>query len=179
MTNPPPQQEPTTDTRFPDICPMWISPPDPEGNVGTCEIATCECQYPRKEYYIPCLRKRFFGDDTKNPQIAAPEQKPSCNNCYHTKCGYACDIPCGDWKLRPYPVQIQELKTKISRLEQKNLELVISKNEAARAAALAAYRDFDYWFSGRHVGGQSPIIPEVRVELHRRIESLRITGDEL
>ena len=33
--------------------------------------------------------------------------------------------------------------------------------------------DFDRWFSGRHVGGLSPIIPEVRQELHRRIAELR------
>lgn len=33
--------------------------------------------------------------------------------------------------------------------------------------------DFDRWFSRRHVGGQSPIIVEVRQELHRRIFELR------
>jgi hypothetical protein len=38
-----------------------------------------------------------------------------------------------------------------------------------RDAIFKELRDFDWWFSGRHVGGQSPIIPEVRQELHRRM----------
>ena len=56
---PAPQQP--DDTRLPDICPMWLSPGDPEGTVGTCEIATCECRYPKKEYYVPCLKGRLFS----------------------------------------------------------------------------------------------------------------------
>jgi hypothetical protein len=36
-----------------------------------------------------------------------------------------------------------------------------------------ALKDFDLWFSARHVCGQSPIIPEVRRELHKRMRELR------
>jgi len=42
-----------------------------------------------------------------------------------------------------------------------------------REKVLDELRDFDRWFSGRHVGGQSPIIVEVRQELHRRMAYLR------
>jgi SET domain-containing protein len=39
-------------------------------------------------------------------------------------------------------------------------------------------QDFDRWFSARHVCAQSPLIKEVRQELHRRMQELRKEGGE-
>jgi hypothetical protein len=71
--------------------------------------------------------------ETPHPAAPVPDERPSCNNCSDIGCGYACDIPCGSWKLRPYPVQIEILKKKITRLEQENLNLLIAGNNRAKA----------------------------------------------
>lgn len=41
---------------------------------------------------------------------------PSCNNCADKKCGYACDIPCGDWKYEG-----KELTEKRNREQQEQI----------------------------------------------------------
>lgn len=85
--------------------------------------------------------------------------------------------PAGEAEQCPYWKSTANLK---SDFRDQNLgrfycsrPLEQEKAAAIREAQADALRDFDYWFSGRHVGGQSPIIPEVRQELWKRIEELR------
>ncbi len=108
-------------------------------------------QQPQREYIITEFQLKQLQDfaslefvcraiRTRPHTPQAPgvtEERASCNNCYDTKCGYACDIPCGNWKLRPYPIQIQELKAKINALEQETLSLLIERMNTTRAATLA------------------------------------------
>lgn len=47
------------------------------------------------------------------------------------------------------------------------------KVERDNAIRIDELTDFDRWFSGRHVCGKSPIIKEVRQELHRRMREYR------
>lgn len=55
----------------------------------------------------------------------------------------------------------------------------VKSEQEIREKIADALKDFDMWFSGRHVCGQSPIIPEVRQELHRRIRELQHQDDEM
>jgi hypothetical protein len=63
--------------------------------------------------------------------MTAQQPPASCNNCYDKKCGYASDIPCGEWKYEG--VEITQIREQKKREQISEINRLIRSNSSVTA----------------------------------------------